>query len=72
MTNSLKLLLLALESCRPGQVDAMLELAREEKLALTDLAADAVKSMLDGLSPASRLDAVRQFREMGINLEDVV
>jgi len=72
MTNSLKLLLFVLESCRPGQVDAMLELAREEKLALTDLAADAVKSMLDGLSPASRLDAVRQFREMGINLEDVV
>jgi hypothetical protein len=50
----------------------MLETARKQDLMLTDVAAQAVKSMLDGLSPASRLDAVRQFREMGINLEDVV
>jgi len=71
MTNSLKLLLLALESCRPDQVDEMLETAREQDLTLTDVAAQAVKSMLDGLSPASRSDAVRQFREMGIDLEDV-
>jgi hypothetical protein len=62
----------ALESCRPDQVDEMLETARKQGLMLTDVAAQAVKSMLDGLSPASRLDAVRQFREMGINLEDVV
>ena len=71
MTNSLKLLLLALESCRPDQVDEMLETAREQDLTLTDVAAQAAKSMLDGLSPASRSDAVRQFREMGIDLEDV-
>jgi hypothetical protein len=72
MTNSLKLLLFVLESCRPGQVDEPLELAREENLALTGVAAEAVKTMMDYLCPASRLDAVRQFREMGINLEDVV
>jgi hypothetical protein len=72
MTNSLKLLLFVLESCRPGQIDGILELAREENLALTDLAAESVKSMLDSLCPESRLDAVRQFKEMGIDLEDVV
>ena len=57
MTNSLKLLLLALESCRPDQVDEMLETAREQDLTLTDVAAQAVKSMLDGLGLASRIDA---------------
>jgi len=71
MTCSEKLLLFALESCRPEQVDEMLEMARDNNVPLTEVAIEIVKSMLDGFSSAERLDATRQFREMGIDLEEV-
>jgi hypothetical protein len=71
MTCSEKLLLFALESCRPEQVDEMLEMAADENVPLTELAVEIVKSMLDGFNSAQRLDAVRQFSEMGIDLEEV-
>ena len=71
MTCSEKLLLFALESCRPEQVDEMLEMARDENVPLTEVAVEVVKSMLDGFNSAQRLDATRQFREMGIDLEEI-
>ena len=71
MTCSEKLLLFALESCRPEQVDDMLEMARDENVPLTEVAVEIVKSMLDGFNSADRLDATRQFKEMGIDLEGI-
>jgi hypothetical protein len=71
MTCSEKLLLFALESCRPEQVDDMLEMARDENMPLTEVAVEVVKSMLDSFNSAQRLDATRQFREMGIDLEEI-
>jgi hypothetical protein len=71
MTNSEKLLLFALESCRPEQVDEMLEMARDENVPLTEVAVEVVKSMLDGFNSADRLDATRQFKEMGIDLTEI-
>jgi hypothetical protein len=38
---------------------------------LTEVAVEVVRSMLDGFSSEERLDAARQFREMGIDLEEV-
>jgi hypothetical protein len=71
MTNSEKLLLFALESCRPEQVDEMLEMARGENMPLTEVAVEIIKSMLDGFNSADRLDATRQFKEMGIDLTEI-
>jgi hypothetical protein len=71
MTSSEKLLLFALESCRPEQVDEMLEMARDENLPLTEVAVEIVKSMLDGFNSAERLDATRQFKKMGVHLEEI-
>jgi hypothetical protein len=72
MTCSEKVLLFALESCRPEQVDDMLEMARDNNVPLTEVAVEIVRSMLDGFNSAERLDATRQFREMGIGLEEVL
>ena len=72
MTCSEKLLLFALESCRAEQVDEMLEMARDNNVPLTEVAVEIVRSMLDGFNSAERLDATRQFREMGIGLEEVL
>jgi len=72
MTSPEKLLLFALESCRAEQVDEMLEMARDNNVPLTEVAVEIVKSMLEGFSSAERLDATRQFREMGIDLEEVL
>ena len=71
MTSPEKLLLFALESCRAEQVDEMLEMARDNNVPLTEVAVEIVKSMLEGFSSADQLDATRQFREMGIDLEEV-
>jgi len=71
MTTPEKLLLFALESCRPEQVDDMLEMARDENVPLTQVAVEVVRSMLDGFNSAQRLDATRQFKEMEIDLEEV-
>jgi hypothetical protein len=71
MTISEKLLLFALESCRPEQVDDMLEMAPDENVPLTEVAVEIVKSMLDGFNSAERLDATRQFKEMGIDLREI-
>ena len=71
MTCSEKLLLFALESCRPEQVDDMLEMARDENVPLTEVAVEVARSMLDGFNSAQRLDATRQLKEMGIDLEEV-
>jgi hypothetical protein len=71
MTCSEKLLLFALESCRPEQVDEMLEMARDENVPLTEVAVEVVKSMLNGFNSADRLDAGRQFEEMGIDLREI-
>jgi hypothetical protein len=54
MTNPEKLLLFALESCRPEQVDDMLEMARDENVPLTEVAVEVVRSVLDGFSSAQR------------------
>jgi hypothetical protein len=59
MTGSEKLLLFALESCRPEQVDDMLEMARDENVPLTQVAVETAKSTLDGFNSADRLDATR-------------
>jgi hypothetical protein len=71
MTCSEKLLLFALESCRPEQVDDMLEMARDNNVPLTEVAVEIVKSMLDDFNSADRWDATRQFKEMGIDLEEI-
>ena len=71
MTSSEKLLLFALESCRPEQVDDMLEMARDEDVPLSEVAVEVGRSMLDVFNSAERLDAIRQFREMGIDLKEV-
>jgi hypothetical protein len=71
MTCSEKLLLFALESCRPEQVDDMLEMARDNNVPLTEVAVEIVKSMLDGFDSADRFDATRQFKEMGIDLGEI-
>jgi hypothetical protein len=71
MTNPEKLLLFALESCRPEQVDEMLEMARDNNAPLTEGAVEIVKSMLGGFNSADRLDATRQFKEMGIDSEEM-
>jgi hypothetical protein len=71
MTCSEKLLLFAPESCRPEQVDDMLEMARDEKVSLTEVAVEIVKSMLDGFNSGDRSDATRQFNEMGIDLKEI-
>lgn len=71
MTTLEKLLLFALESCRPEQVDDMLEMARDENVPLTQVAVEVVRLMLDGFNSAQRLDATRQFKEMEIDLEEV-
>jgi hypothetical protein len=71
MTNSEKLLLFALESCRPEQVDEMLEMARDENVPLTELAVEIVKSMMEGFNSGDRLDATRQSKEMGIDLREI-
>ena len=71
MTSSERLLLFALESCRPEQVDEMLEMARGENMPLTEVAVEIIKSMLDGFNSADRLDATRQFKEMGIDLTEI-
>jgi hypothetical protein len=49
----------------------MIEMARDENVPLTEVAVEVVKSMLDGFNSPERLDAARQFREMGIDLEEV-
>jgi hypothetical protein len=46
-------------------------MARDENVPLTEVAIEIVKSMLDGFNSADRLDATRQFKEMGIDLEEV-
>ena len=71
MTCSEKLLLFALESCRPEQVDDMVEMARDQNVPLTEVAVEIVKSLLDGFNSADRLDATRQIKEMGIDLEGI-
>jgi hypothetical protein len=71
MTCSEKLLLFALESCGAEQVDDMLEMARDENAPLTEVAVEIVKSMLGGFNSADRLEATRQFKEMGINLGEI-
>jgi hypothetical protein len=71
MTSSERLLLFALESCRPEQVDELLEMAREENVPLTEVAVEIVKSMLDGFNSEDRRNATRQFNEMGIDLREI-
>jgi hypothetical protein len=71
MTCSEKLLLFALESSRPEQVDEMLEMAQDGNVPLTEVAVEIVRSMLGGFNPTDRLDAIRQFKEMGIDLREV-
>jgi hypothetical protein len=59
MTCSVKLLLFALESCRPEQVDEMLEMARDKNVPLTEVAVKVVKSMLDVLCDSGRAQRAR-------------
>ena len=68
---SRKLLLCALESFRPGQVDELLEMARHNKVPLTEVAVEVVKSMLNGFNSADRLVSTGQFKEMGIDLREI-
>ena len=46
-------------------------MAQDKNVTLTEVAVEVVKSMLDCFRSAERLDATRQFREMGIDLEEV-
>jgi hypothetical protein len=46
-------------------------MARNEKVSLTEVAVEIVKSMLDGFNSGDRSDATRQFNEMGIDLKEI-
>ena len=69
MSNPEKLLLFALEACRPDQIDALLAIARGKGLPLSELVIRSLAEKLAGLSEADRLDAIQQFKQMGIDLE---
>ena len=69
MSNPEKLLLFALESCRPDQIDALLAIAKGKGVPLSELVTKALAEKLAGLSEADRLDAIQQFKQMGIDLE---
>ena len=69
MSDSEKLLLFALESCRPDQIDALLAIAKGKGVPLSELVTKALAEKLAGLSEADRLDAIQQFKQMGIDLE---
>jgi hypothetical protein len=66
MTNSERLLLLTLESCRPDQLDKLLAIAGKANLPLSELVTRIVESTLAGLGQADRLDAIEQFEQLGI------
>ena len=71
MTNSLKLLLFALESFPTDQIDMLLSIADKAGLPLSELIARSLTEMLASLPEAGRLDAIQQFKEMGINVENI-
>jgi hypothetical protein len=58
MTNSLKLLLFGLESCRPERVDEILEMARDKNVPLTDVAVEIVKTMLERFIIIRQIDSM--------------
>jgi hypothetical protein len=71
MTSSEKLLLFALESARPDQVEALLSIANNKGLPLAELIARGLAEKLAGLSEDDRLKTIRQFKKIGIDLKDL-
>jgi len=66
-----KRLLFALEAARPDQIEALLAIAGNRGEPLADLVAGSLAEKLAGLAEADRLDAIQQFKQMGIDLEEV-
>jgi len=71
MSDSEKLLLFALEACRPDQIDALLAIAKGKGVPLSELVTRSLAEKLAGMTEADRLDALQQFKQMGIDLEDL-
>jgi hypothetical protein len=74
MTSSEKLLLFALESACPDQVEALaIKGVPLSELVTQSLAEKLYRILKDsaGLAEADRLDAIQQFKQMGIDLEEV-
>jgi hypothetical protein len=71
MTSSEKLLLFALEAARPDQVEALLALADNKGRPLAELVARGLAEKLAGMTEAERLEVFQQFKQIGINLEDL-
>ena len=71
MTNTDKILLFVLESARPDQIEALLEISRKKGRPLAEMVAGIMRDMLNSLSWEERLQVIEEFREEdGIEVED--
>jgi hypothetical protein len=71
MTASEKLLLFALEAALPHQVDALLAIADNKGLPLSELVTQRLAEKLAGMAEADRLWPLEEVLKLEIDLEDV-
>jgi hypothetical protein len=71
MTDTDKLLLYVMEICRRDQVESLLEISQTKGRPIAVMVVEAVRIMLDSLTPEERQPVIAQFKEEdGIDLEE--
>jgi hypothetical protein len=71
MTASEKLLLFALEAARADQVEALLAIAGNKGVPLSELVTQSLAEKLSGMVEADRLWAKQEFLKLGIDVENL-
>jgi hypothetical protein len=72
VTDTDKLLMLALEAYRPDQVDRVCTLARQKGWSLAETVAEVMRTQLNGLPWEDRQEVIELFKEeAGIDLEEL-
>jgi hypothetical protein len=72
MTNTDKLFLCVCESARRDQIDNMLALSKKKGQSPAEWVADAFRFQLAKLPPMERWEFVNEFKEGGIDLEELL
>ena len=60
-----------MEAAHPDQIGALLAIANTKGLQLSELFTQSLAAKLAGLAEADRLDGIGQFKQMGIDLQDL-
>jgi hypothetical protein len=73
MTNTDKLLMYVMETCRPDQVESMLEISQTKGRPLAEIVVKAIRLMMTSLPWEKRQEVIAQFKEEdGIDLEELL